>query len=505
MGVPFYFKKLLSNYPEITSDSFKSTDPCLFLDFNGIIHQCSHKVIYNDNFTEQDIFDEIKKYLYELVDKFSPKIIYAAVDGVAPLSKIKQQRQRRFKAAYYQQNKNKILRKYNEKIIDWNSNCITPGTKFMDNLNKFLKTIDINNLIISDSSEEGEGEHKMFNYIKQNKWIDNIIIHGLDADLIFLSLISNIPNINIYRDNNDDETYLNIDILKKAIITDLSMEINNTIDESRLIKDYVMICFLLGNDFLPRINSLDIISNNGLALVESHYTTVFNEEKNYMINDNNTINYKFFTKFIQEISKDEQKNINKANNKYIDKRFYNKNNLDGKELEVTKFDFYPLFHKTYINYSNIFDWKIEYYNHYFPNINNKNIIIEQYLIGIQWILNYYINGKSPNNWYYPFLNSPILEDINIYLKKMKSWPRYVDSCNIKITSTIQLMLVLPKSSHYLLPERVKNVFHSELKYLYPTKFFIDTHLNTYLHQCIPFIPNFNISKIQNYMNTKLYE
>jgi 5'-3' exonuclease len=501
MGVPFYFKKIFNNYPQILEEKYNQDNPYLFLDFNGIIHQCSHKIINNDHYTEDDIFQEIKKYIFELNEKFNPKLIYAAIDGVAPISKIKQQRQRRFKTVFYQNYKNNLYSKYNQKINNWNSNCITPGTQFMINLNKFLKTIDLGNLIISDSDEKGEGEHKMFNYIKNNDWIDNIIIHGLDADLIFLSLLSNIKNIIIFRDNNSEESFLNIDILKSSIISDLKLNINFTInDDFNLIKDYILICFLLGNDFLPKINSLDIISNNGLNIIEETYINILNIKKQFLI-QNNLINHDFFKSIIQKLSENEVQNLNNANYKYINKKYFNKPSCNSPlEIKLNKFEFYPLFNKTYIGYNNIFDWKIEYYNHYFKNIKDKNKIVEQYLIGIQWILDYYLNGKSVNNWYYPYLNSPLIEDIYNYLNNNKNQlPLYEEKCKIEITPNIQLLLVLPKSSHNLLPTSLQNVYYSELKYLYPTEFYIDTHLNTYLHQCIPFIPNFNIKKVYNYI------
>tara|TARA_B110000208_G_C11758372_1_gene425981 strand:+ start:391 stop:1920 length:1530 start_codon:yes stop_codon:yes gene_type:complete len=504
MGVPFYFKKIFTNYPQILNQKYEKNRPYLFLDFNGIIHQCCNKVIGNSNgkYNDDELFQEIKEYIYELKDRFQPTLIYAAVDGVAPMSKIKQQRQRRFKTVFFQKSKNNILEKYNEPSQTWNSNCITPGTEFMKKLNIFLKTIDIGNLIISDSDEKGEGEHKMFNYIKENGLMKkDIIIHGLDADLIFLSLLSNIDNITIYRDNLNEDSFLDISILKQSIVSDLKLNLDRhiVVDGFRLIKDYIIICFLLGNDFLPKINSLDIISNNGLNIIEVTYINILNKKKAHLIDNDNHINYDFLKCIIYELSKNELQNLNNANYKYINKKFYSKKSCTEMEMKINKLEFYPLFNKTYICYNNIFDWKHDYYHHYFKNIDDKPKIIEEYLIGIQWILQYYLNGKSENNWYYPFLNSPLLEDIYLYLNNNKSLPIYKENVEINVTPVMQLLLVLPKSSHYLLPTEFQNVYESELKYLYPCQFKIDTHLNTYLHQCIPFIPNFNIEKVSNYI------
>ena len=56
---------------------------------------------------------------------------------------------------------------------------------------EYLKELDKKGIkyVYSSYHEEGEGEHKIFQYIKKNLNIsDLIVIYGLDADLLFLSL-----------------------------------------------------------------------------------------------------------------------------------------------------------------------------------------------------------------------------------------------------------------------------------------------------------------------------
>ena len=81
--------------------------------------------------------------------------------------------------------------------IKWSNAVITPGTIFMEKLHNELKEYSRNNKITTTYSsyhECGEGEHKILQHIKQNK-PSNSVIYGLDADLIFLSLASEIDNI----------------------------------------------------------------------------------------------------------------------------------------------------------------------------------------------------------------------------------------------------------------------------------------------------------------------
>ena len=149
---------------------------------------------------------------------------------------------------------------------NWDTNAITPGTYFMDKLNHRLKEYQndkVQNIIISDSTQRGEGEHKILHYIKENDLSGKICIYGLDADLIMLSLVSGSEDIVLLRERteyNIEETeneyiYLKIDPLKDHIIQSLDIE---KVNKDQIINDYIFICFLLGNDFMNHIPSLSL-------------------------------------------------------------------------------------------------------------------------------------------------------------------------------------------------------------------------------------------------------
>ena len=149
-----------------------------------------------------------------------------------------------------------------DKIVSkWDTNAISPGTTFMNKLDDYITKHNQNKYIYSGSNEAGEGEHKIFKLINDNEnENDNdkvIIINGLDADLIILSLISGKNNIYLMRENNEQLTYVNIDNLKLAIIAELDKKwcIENTTD---LIESYCVMCSILGNDFIPHILNLNI-------------------------------------------------------------------------------------------------------------------------------------------------------------------------------------------------------------------------------------------------------
>lgn len=71
----------------------------MYLDMNGIVHNCSHPDDSNVHFriTEEQIFRDIFHYLDTLFRLIQPtSLFFMAIDGVAPRAKMNQQRGRRY-------------------------------------------------------------------------------------------------------------------------------------------------------------------------------------------------------------------------------------------------------------------------------------------------------------------------------------------------------------------------------------------------------------------------
>ena len=58
-------------------------------------------------------------------------------------------------------------------------------------------------------------------------------------------------------------------IIKEEIINKLSIDLEEIDIEKNIIIDYVVLCFLLGNDFLPKLINLDINENSIENLINS--------------------------------------------------------------------------------------------------------------------------------------------------------------------------------------------------------------------------------------------
>lgn len=260
MGVPAMFRWLSQKYPKIISNVIEEspkkigdetipvdrTKPNpngeefdnLYLDMNGIVHPCSHPEDKPAPKTEADMMVAIFEYTDRVVGMVRPrKLLYLAVDGVAPRAKMNQQRSRRFRSAQEAKAKDeeraefvKMLNSQKasrgediaslDQVIEktWDSNAITPGTPFMHLLAESLQywcaykfTTDPSwqdmKVIISDASVPGEGEHKIMNFIRSQRAMPTHdpntrhVIYGLDADLIMLGLATHEPHFRVLRED----------------------------------------------------------------------------------------------------------------------------------------------------------------------------------------------------------------------------------------------------------------------------------------------------------------
>ncbi|KAF9781094.1 exonuclease II [Thelephora terrestris] len=332
IGIPKFFRYISERYP-LTSQLIEENKipefDNLYVDFNGIIHQCSHPDdgdVYS-RLSEEQIFASIFSYVDHLFGKIKPKkLFFIAVDGVAPRAKMNQQRSRRFRAAKEARGARERAGRKGAKLPEgkvFDSNCITPGTVFMAGLSEQLKYF-VNKKISEDShwrecqvilsgqEVPGEGEHKIMEYIRKSRAQPNHnpnirhCLYGLDADLIMLGLLSHDPHFCLLREevkfgptrkkHNTRPESTNFHLLHLTLMREyLDLEFSEiktllpfNYSLERIIDDFVLLAVFIGNDFLPHLPDVHI-RGDGLERLFEIYKQVLPLLDGYL-NESGTIN-----------------------------------------------------------------------------------------------------------------------------------------------------------------------------------------------------------------------
>tara|TARA_A100001015_G_C14957835_1_gene699535 strand:- start:44 stop:1612 length:1569 start_codon:yes stop_codon:yes gene_type:complete len=477
MGIPAYFINLVKKYNCIVKkyDTNILDLHNLYLDSNSIIYDAIKKLDYNSfknkNSYEYEIINWVCLRIDYYINYFKPKEkIFIAFDGPAPLAKLEQQRSRRYKTF--------INKKLNEELLDkpnneWNSLKITPGTEFMNKLNNKIKNYYLlnKNILVSTSDEEGEGEHKIFNLIRDNPdfhKFTNTFIYGLDADLIMLT-ISNLnisPNLFLIRESPDFKTGLEKLFNSDQILILDVYELKEKIKEEYFIniEDYLFLCFLLGNDFLPHFPALNI-RLNGIDIILETFKIVLGKFNKSIINVKNNkeiINWNSFKILIKELAKIEEEVCIKNNNER-DKLEKRKQDINDKEERLLNL---PIIDRRIENIISIGKdgWEYRYYWYLF-NIEiddeRRKQISFNYLEGLEWVFEYYKGNCKDWRWKYNYNYPPLLKDLQKYIPDFSPHEFLINKKPEYIDAITQLAYVIPRNS---LEEVIsKNLFKDLIK------------------------------------------
>src|SRR5579862_1544043 len=102
----------------------------------------------------------------------------------------------------------------------------------------------------------GEGEHKLINFIrKYRNENETYCLYGMDADLIMLALGTQLEKFYILREEPMDSVVsyyvINIGHFRKELCDTLKW--GEKFQEKNGVNDFIFMCFMVGNDFLPHI------------------------------------------------------------------------------------------------------------------------------------------------------------------------------------------------------------------------------------------------------------
>ena len=332
-------------------------------------------------------------------------------------------------------------------------------------------------------------------------------MYGLDADLIMLGLVAHAPKFCLLRErqkfqkgrlaprrgrrNNERGTVphtptgiIDTEEVSKAGADDrdfifLEVELLRTLlggglkplaeggggvlyEEERLVDDFVFMCMLVGNDFLPGLPSLDV-ADGALNLMLRTYTELL--PSNGYLTDKAALDMRAFERYIGALARMEPIVFEKKRARAAGRggRGGRGRGRGGASPAAGVSSGDPL------------EYKKEYYltkmGLHPKDRESKRQKVQSYLEGLCWCLAYYHDGCASWDWYYPDFYAPLasdlvgLESYTIELKLGEPFPPLA-----------QLLSVLPPQSSELVPPPYRQLMLSPTSPIfdaYPANFALD--------------------------------
>jgi 5'-3' exonuclease len=625
MGVPSFFSHIVRDYRQVIKNLSTLTHiDNLYMDCNSLIYDAVKNSPTYDKADkrgyERELINMVCKKIDYYVDSLKPqRRVFIAFDGVAPVAKLSQQRDRRYKSWYTTQlHRDLEGNKYKE---TWNTSSITPGTNFMKELNESVMSYFMAKngtaesplmpeYIVSSSSEVGEGEHKIFEYMRRYPEYHNspdtvTLVYGLDADLIMLTLnhLHITSNLYLFRETPEfiksiDSTLdpnkdylLDIPELASSIVkyihnyggvgggggggepgviniggsktreTPRTGEMKKFDDNSKLnitqetkanrIKDYIFMCFLLGNDFLPHFPALNI-RTVGIDVLLNVYRETLGKADTFLIHGTQ-IQWKNFYNLIKQIADKEDELLmdeHKKRDKFAKRfgsggsggggggygragntmntfsgrnavnnntQYYNQNKnqthttpqILGETEDVLGSDIQcmddllllPMKERSIEKYINPFerDWEYRYYKALFDveiTDERRQQICVNYLEGLEWTFYYYIQGCIDWRWCYNYHYAPLFKDLVKYIPQMGV--KFIEPKQQQsIEDIVQLCYVLPRDNLNLLPVNVNILLIQRLSHLYGDDYEFKWAYCRYFWESHAELPRLHISTLED--------
>lgn len=370
------------------------------------------------------------------------KYIVIAFDGVVPVAKMKQQRQRRFR--------NQILAAQKTKVnTGLDNNLVSVGTDLMEYIHNHIQN-EIDSLsydydvvfpsivIYSSYHQVGEGEHKIVKYFRDNvidsKTDEYHVIWGLDADLFMLGITLPTDKVILARDDGIIE-FVDLEKFKNFLAKE--MRVISYVD------DFLIIMAMMGNDFLPRLFAFNDLGTD-IQLMLDKYKKLRLKDADFHLTFNKEPDFKHLFKFIASLNNEQWAKL-EARIKDSTSPFLTQ--FKGHKLEEEFPKIYYLRELTYLNLG--------------QSVNPEPDEIEQlkagmayyYFQGIAWIIAYYLKGINNINksFFYPYMTAPLTGDLtkNNYEAGTNDYWSHVSAYNLDYNILDQLFMTAPANSAML--------------------------------------------------------
>ena len=514
------------------------------MDLNCAIYHCVKKLQKRLPYApdiqarwESELIAQVLAYIRQL-DAYvgATETLYIAVDGVAPMAKIKQQRGRRFKSAVAAEEEGRIRahargERYEAKPR-WDTNAITPGTRFMGELATALRTFaraHPSRILVSPADEPGEGEQKIMNWIRSTKPGD-VVVYGLDADLIVLALWATATTdiqVDLFREEvefqggvkedalgEEQFLFMNMRHLGDMIYSRYSRKDQSpkerTQERADFLCDFVALMNLLGNDFVPHGMSLKIKDEGVETVLE-----IYGSSPALLTSDRSSYSVEGLRHMFKALAAMEETSMLRTVVKKLTARPGMTHSKDPEDIALAYYNDKPVlwrveealvrrvpvagYERTQIVLRD--DWRAMYDNMALWGAN-INEVVKAYLESLAWTLAYYDGKPVDMNWVYPWFLPPRFETIVERMEAMPVAPM-ASAAAVALKPLEQLAMVLPQSSFHLLPKE-----YAALPTLYPYAWPVEWEMfslgRRFLWECEPIVPLVRGSQIRAWIDA-LYD
>lgn len=516
MGIPFYFSNI-SGDKSILLRQLNAPPDYLCFDFNCLIHTVAQhaarelRTRYKKPANlHKAIFSRIAAYTLALTGLVKPRLgTYVAVDGVPPLAKIVQQRKRRYMSVFEAEYRAKLGE--GEAPTLWNSNIVTPGTKFMEDLHAHLHeafTAAGLNIEYSSYEEPGEGEHKIFAWLAGKAPqvpLPAVLIYGLDADMIMLSMIKPQYRITLLREAQGadhskpslaDFTLVAIDEVKRLMLARMGSPKHG----GDACLDYVLLAALAGNDFVPPLSHIKVKrlahgQPSGLDQIVHEYSLL-----GQPLVQGGAINWPALTSLLGRVAATEDEDMLRVHR--ASQRAPHRGGADSEE--EYRYKHFPVLDPA-LSEARLVDpgrpgWRQAYKAQLFPRGVSMEEASRRYLLGLSWVLEYYVGNAAPAwEWFYDQCYSPTAQVVYNSLLAGPPPPsaREVYRLSRPITPLVQLAAVIPPghAAALLPPAALRAQADPQVRHMFPTAFRVHTWLKTVAWECCPVLPPLSISLV----------
>jgi 5'-3' exonuclease len=506
MGIPSYFRKLVDNYKGLICRNKPGAVGWLMFDFNCLMYHvlrrpdCPAYVADRKAVWEAAFLDEIARYTLKVIRQAEPvRGVYIAIDGVAPMAKIKQQRMRRFKvgesaspggdssaavgsliappnppshgtirSAGEVQNENGVGGLGGEALSpSWDKNALTPGTAFMAAVSARLQKLIRDHQpagqrwLLSDTTEAGEGEQKIVAQMRAGlcEGSEGVVVYGLDADLIVLSLWTRATHMAgrpmwLFRERiergemvrnavgEEQFEWFSIGILEDAVCIG-----RGEADRLPYLQDYCAAMMLLGNDFLPTSMTFRLKEGGHPRLLELVEKGRKAATGGRLWTASSGLDLKGWHAALQYLSYGEERRFKQA----VEKKLMAKGNDTDPEDEPLRVKADAVFLDGSVCGGELVGgWRGLYAQIGFGGESGRREAVEKYIEGLTWIVDYYTGRPISMEWFYPWHFPPLWEDVAAGLKA-GGWRAPPVPGARGLRPVEQLAMVLPLRSWGLIP------------------------------------------------------